>query len=138
MRKLLYWLAPFYTLVVAYGSLADSPPLPDVSYLYADKLYHGLAYAIMMGLWYLFFYHRFLERQLHFEYNIITILSEWSNTIAVAAGAFSLVIGGLIEIGQEYFSQYRTMDGYDMMANLAGIIIASIILWIISRIISKR
>jgi VanZ family protein len=138
MRKLLYWLAPFYTLFVAYGSLADRPPLPDISFTYIDKVYHCLGYIVMMLVWYLFFYHRFLERQVHFKYNLSTILSSWSTTIAIAAAAFSFTIGGLIELGQGYFSEYRSMDAYDMLANTTGIIIAALLLWILSKLISSR
>ncbi|WP_041495800.1 VanZ family protein [Nonlabens marinus] len=129
MQKLLYWLAPFYTLLVAYGSLADSPPLPNIQLTNIDKVYHALGYMVMFFLWYLFFYHRFLEKQTHFEYSLRTILSSWSSTIAIAAAFFSLIIGGLIELGQGYFSEYRSMDVYDMMANTVGIIIAALLVY---------
>ncbi|BAO55144.1 hypothetical protein NMS_1135 [Nonlabens marinus S1-08] len=40
-----------------------------------------------------------------------------------------MIIGGLIELGQGYFSEYRSMDVYDMMANTVGIIIAALLVY---------
>ena len=91
-----------------------------------------------MMFWYLFFYHRYLERQIHFEYNLSLIFSQWSKTIGIAAAIFSLVIGGLLELGQGFISENRTMDAFDMMANGTGIIIAVFTLWLISLIMSRR
>jgi VanZ family protein len=133
MRKLLYWLAPFYTLLIAYGSLIDRPPLTGISIANIDKVYHGLAYMGMMFFWYLFFYHRFLEKQVHFNYNLRTIITGWSSTIAIAAALFSMIIGGLMELGQGFYTTNRTMDALDMLANTTGIIIATFILWIAPR-----
>jgi hypothetical protein len=133
MRKLLYWLAPFYTLLVAYGSLIDRPPLTGISIAHIDKVYHCLAYMAMMFVWYLFFYHRFLEKQVHFNYNLRTIIAGWSSTIAIAAALFSIVIGGLIELGQGFYTMTRTMDALDMLANTAGIVIATLLLWVTPR-----
>lgn len=138
MRKLLYWLAPFYTLFVAYGSLADRPPIPDISISNIDKVYHCIGYFTMMVFWYVFFYHRFLEKQVHFQYTIRTILSSWSSTIAISAAIFSFIIGGLIELAQGYFTEHRSMDASDLLANTAGIIIAAFLLWMSSKLISNR
>ncbi|PRP67998.1 VanZ family protein [Nonlabens agnitus] len=137
MQKLLYWIAPFYTALIAYGSLSSST-VPSIDVENIDKAYHAGAYFLMMVVWYLFFYHRYLERQVHFEYNLGMILSQWSRTIAVAASIFSLVIGGLLELGQGFISQNRTMDGYDMLANGTGIIIAVLIMRVISLMKSPR
>ena len=118
-------------MLIAYGSLTDSK-IPSVDVQNIDKLYHATAYFIMTVLWYIFFYHRFLERQLHFKYNLIlTIIHNGPELLAIAAAIFSLVIGGLIELGQGFISQNRTMDVYDMVANATGIIIALIVLWLI-------
>ncbi len=134
MQKLFYWLAPIYTLLVAYGSLADRPPLPDIELTYIDKVYHGIGYLLMFVLWYIFFYHRFLEKQTHFQYTLKTIFTSWSSTIAIAAALFSLTIGGLIELAQGYFSEYRSMDLYDMLANMVGIIIAVVLVYSVSKL----
>ena len=137
MQKLIYWIAPFYTAFIAYGSLADST-VPSIKIQNIDKAYHASAYFLMMVFWYLFFYHRYLERQIHFEYNLSLIFSQWSRTIGIAAAIFSLVIGGLLELGQGFISENRTMDAFDMMANGTGIIIAVFVLWLISLIMSRR
>ena len=137
MQKLIYWLAPFYTFCIAIGSLTDSK-IPKVDINNIDKVYHTVAYFIMMVVWYVFFYHRFFERQLNFKYNLITIFSEWSKTIAIGAAVISTVIGGSIELGQGFISQNRSMDIYDFIANTSGIIIAVFVLWILSFVITKR
>jgi VanZ family protein len=87
----------------------------------------------MMFFWYLFFYHRFLEKQVHFNYNLRTKITGWSSTIAIAAALFSMIIGGLMELGQGFYTTNRTMDALDMLANTTGIIIATFILWIAPR-----
>ncbi len=137
MNKLIYWTAPIYTLIVAYGSLMDSK-LPVVQMDHIDKIYHGVAYFIMTVLWYLFFYHRFLERQIDYKYTLLTLVSQWSSTIAIAAAMFSLVIGGLIELGQGFITVNRSMDLFDLLANTAGIIIALLFLRLLSSILIDR
>jgi VanZ family protein len=52
----------------------------------------------------------------------------WSRSIAIGAGFLCAVIGGIVEIAQGYFSDNRTMDIYDMIANLCGIVIAVLVL----------
>jgi VanZ family protein len=135
--KILYWFAPVYTLVICYGSLTDRK-VTTVAISNIDKVMHAGAYAIMFILWYLFFYHRYLERQVHFEYNLQTILSSWSRTIAIAAGIFSLLIGGFIEVGQHLFSERRQMDGWDLLANGAGIVLAMFIIYYLPRLFYRR
>lgn len=137
MQKLIYWIAPIYTMLIAYGSLSSSK-IPQVNIDHIDKVYHCIAYLLMTILWYMFFYHRFLERQIHFDYNVKLILSQWSSTIVIAAALFSLVIGGLLELGQGFISQNRSMDAFDLLANTAGIIIAVLILKLLSFNLSRR
>lgn len=137
MQKLIYWIAPIYTMLIAYGSLSSSR-IPPVNIDHIDKGYHGIAYLLMTIFWYIFFYHRFLERQIQFDYNVKFILSQWSSTIVIAAALFSLVIGGLLELGQGFISHNRSMDAFDLLANTAGIIIAVIILKLLSFTLGRR
>ncbi|AZQ42903.1 VanZ family protein [Nonlabens ponticola] len=136
--KILYWVAPFYTLLVCYGSLSDSAPIKEAPFQHFDKVLHFTAYAIMFVCWYLFFYHRFLERQPDYKYDLHTILSDWSRVIAIAAIVFSFVIGALIEFAQALWSNNRQMDPLDAVANLAGIVIAALVMHLISRFIYTR
>ncbi|MEN8816341.1 MAG: hypothetical protein ABF274_05645 [Nonlabens sp.] len=137
MNKLLYWFAPLYTAVIAAGSLMDNA-VPSVSIDNIDKVYHAIAYLIMTISWYVFFYARFLSKQSFSSFNLKTILSNWSRTIAIGASVFSLIVGILIEIGQEYVSMNRTMDAMDVLANFAGIILAVIILMILDKLLQQH
>jgi VanZ family protein len=132
MNKLLYWFAPLYTALIAVGSLMDNA-VPSVSIDNIDKVYHAIAYLIMTIAWYIFFYARFLSKQSLIAFNLRTILENWSRTIAIGASVFSLIVGILIEFGQEYISMNRTMDVMDVLANFAGIILATITLMILDK-----
>lgn len=132
MKKLLYWFAPSYTALITIGSLLDNA-VPKVSVDNIDKVYHAIAYLIMTISWYVFFYARFLSKQSFNSFSLKTILSNWSRTIAIGAAVFSLIVGILIEFGQEYISSNRTMDFMDVLANFAGIILATIVLMIFDK-----
>jgi VanZ family protein len=128
MQKPLYWTAPLYTVLIVLASLLDNAA-PSVNIEHVDKVYHAAAYFIMAIVWYFFFYSRFLSKQSLTSFGIRTILQNWSLTIAIGATVFSLVIGICVELGQEYISVNRTMDFKDVLANIAGIILAIFILW---------
>ncbi len=136
MSKLLYWTAPFYTAVIVVGSLVDNA-VPSVSIDHIDKLYHAFAYLIMNVLWYLFFYVRYLNKQGISNYNLNYVLKGLSKPIVIGSSVFSLLIGILIELGQEFISLNRTMDIMDVLANLTGIILAVLLLWILNNSLNK-
>ena len=138
MKKVLYWLAaPFFTVIITVASMIANPA-PPVNIDNVDKIYHATAYFIMAILWYIFFYSRFLGRQSLLSYGLKTMLKNWSRTIALGASALSLIIGVLIELGQEFISVNRTMDIMDVLANFAGIIIAMLFLIIIDKLFNKH
>lgn len=138
MQKLFYWLAaPLFTVVITVASMIANPA-PPVNINNVDKIYHATAYFIMAILWYIFFYSRFLGKQTLLNFGLKTILKNWSRTVAIGAGSLSLIIGVLIEIGQEYISVNRTMDILDVLANLAGIIIAMFVLMFIDKLFNKH
>jgi VanZ family protein len=137
MQKLCYALAPLYTIAIVILSLVKNP-MPPVNIDQADKFYHTFAYLIMALVWYIFFYTRYVNRHNLSDFKIIDIFKNWSGKIALVTGVFSLLIGILIELGQEYISINRTMDAMDILANLNGIIIAIILLKITHKIINKQ
>lgn len=112
--------------------------MPSVSIDNIDKVYHAIAYLIMTVSWYVFFYARFLSKQSFSSFNLKTILSNWSRTIAIGASVFSLIVGILIELGQEYVSMNRTMDAMDVLANFAGIILAVIVLMLLDKTLQQH
>jgi glycopeptide antibiotics resistance protein len=137
MQKIIYWTAPFYSVVIVIASLLNNAA-PIVNLKHIDKAYHTVAYLIMGLAWYFFFYARFLSKQNLISFGIRAILKNWSPTIAIGASVFSLVIGILIELGQEYISVNRTMDFWDVLANFAGIILAVCILWITDKLYQQH
>ncbi len=132
MARILSILAPLYTILIIYLSLTDNQ-IQIVSVSYIDKVYHASAYALMTGLWYLFFYTRFLKNSGMGNSGITVIIKSWSKVVAIGAGVLSFVIGVLVEIGQEYIAINRTMDLLDGLANSIGIIIALLILYLASK-----
>ncbi|WP_405378900.1 VanZ family protein [Nonlabens sp. Asnod3-A02] len=138
MKKVIYWLAaPLFTVFITVASMIANPA-PPVNIDNVDKIYHATAYFIMAILWYIFFYSRFLGKQSLLSFGLKTILKNWSRPIAIGAGALSLIIGVLIELGQEFISVNRTMDIMDVLANFAGIIIAMLFLMIIDKLFNKH
>lgn len=136
MTKLLYWTAPFYTAVIVIGSLVDNA-VPSVSINNIDKLYHAVAYLIMNVLWYIFFYSRFLNRQGLINFSLSTILKSFSRPVIIGSSILSLIIGIIVELGQEFISLNRTMDIMDVIANLIGIILAVFLLWVMNNSLKK-
>jgi VanZ family protein len=56
------------------------------------------------------------------------IYKNWSRSIGIGAAFLCAVVGGIVEIAQEYLATNRTMDLFDMIANLCGIVIAIFLL----------
>lgn len=137
MQKLCYVLAPLYTIAIVILSLVKNP-MPPVNIDQADKFYHTIAYLLMALFWHIFFYTQYLSRHHLTDFKISDIFKNWSVKIALVAGVFSLFIGILLELGQEYISVNRTMDAMDVIANLTGIILAIILLRITHVIINKQ
>lgn len=52
----------------------------------------------------------------------------WVRSIAIGAGFLCSLIGGITEIAQGYLAENRTMDAFDMIANVSGIVIAVLML----------
>ena len=52
--------------------------------------------------------------------------------------AFPIVLGGIIELGQEYLTEVRSGDWLDFAANTAGVCVATVISLLAARIIRKK
>jgi VanZ family protein len=137
MHKFIYWLAPLYTAAIIIASLIKNPA-PPINVPNVDKIYHAVAYLIMALVWYFYFYTRYLSKQSLTSFGVTTIVKNWSRTIAIGAAVFSLLVGVLVEFGQEYIAVNRTMDFMDVLANIAGIILAMFVLLISDKIFNKQ
>ncbi len=128
MIKVFYFLAPAFTLLIIYGSLTSNPNVPIIDVNNIDKIYHGTAYFLLTILWYFFFYQRYSYYQSHVQFDFSTMYRNWVRSIAIGAGFLCALIGGIVEIAQGYLAENRTMDAYDMIANVSGIVIAVLLL----------
>jgi len=108
-KKIYFWSAFFWTIFIVVLSLVSFSEAPEVlselsSY---DKLAHFVFYFVFVFLWGNFvFYNKQIQSRTLF-------LILW----------IALIIGGIIEVCQEIFTQKRTADIYDMLANFVGALI---------------
>lgn len=132
MRKLAIGIAPLYTAFIVYMSLGDNS-MPHIEVTHIDKVYHATAYFVMFLLWYLFFNKKAVVQHSFQFKNCLAQFVLWDRIAVTRSAAASLMIGALLELGQGYFSENRTMDVLDMIANSSGIILAILFLWIWSQ-----
>jgi VanZ family protein len=102
--------------------------MPKIEIDHLDKIYHYWAYFLLAILWYFFFYKRFMDQQDHNRMSFSVMYKNWSRTIAIGTMTLCTVIGGAVELAQGYLATNRSMDIYDMLANLCGIVFAVLIL----------
>ncbi|WP_152971433.1 VanZ family protein [Lacinutrix algicola] len=93
--------------------------LPSVN----DKVMHALTHFILVVLWFIVFYYRY-----SFKYY---------KAIGIAT-LFSLVYGILIELLQGWLTISRQSDFKDVLANVLGMIFASILLISIKKHVLKN
>ncbi|SHL87006.1 VanZ like family protein [Flavobacterium xinjiangense] len=117
--KLLYfWIALSWTGVIAYFCLTPSSNLPSVSILYLDKFVHASFHFVFTVFWFLFF-----KKQL--GSNLLKPLC--------ISFVFSVFFGIGIEILQGCCTTTRRADFIDVLANMAGAILAVCIVLIFNK-----
>ena len=127
------YIATILTLIVIYGSLTPNPPVIEIDIVSLDKWYHAIAYAILFFSWYVFFTYRYLTTSGIVDANFRDLF-KWERSIAIGTGVLCFLIGGIIELGQGYLSENRSMDALDLLANTVGILFAALILKVISQL----
>lgn len=110
----------------------NSVPSPNIEHI--DKVYHGKAYYWLTITWYLFFYKKFIDRQGVFKIENLSVYLTWSPLMAIGSAVLCVFIGGSLELIQEWFTENRTMDVWDMVANLSGIVIAVVSIAVVSKL----
>ncbi|MBC5837134.1 VanZ family protein [Flavobacterium muglaense] len=107
MRKLLFfWIAVFWTLVVAYLCLTPSTNIPKFTFLYLDKLVHFFFHFVFTALWILFFKIKMQNAKDFSPY--------------LTSFSLSVFFGITIEIVQGLFTTTRSADVFDVFANIFG------------------
>nr|WP_262904506.1 VanZ family protein [Tamlana laminarinivorans] len=87
--------------------------MPNVGFSFADKIFHLVTYAVFMLLWYF---------TCKFTFNFSRKQS------LIYALLFSVVFGIIIEVLQDKLTTTRAFDVFDMVANTAGALLASVFL----------
>lgn len=111
LKKNIIPITLLYTITLAIGSLIKLNDLPNLGISYVDKICHFIAYSILTLLWYkTYLYTIKLTKNKAVIYTIITCV----------------VFGIIIEVLQETLTTTRTLDGYDIVANVIGVLLAVI------------
>ena len=122
LKKVLLGMAISWTILIAVLCLIRFNNLPSITVQSADKYVHVTFHFFFTMFWGLYIYLK--QNKIQF-FQVIGIL------------ALSIVYGILIEFLQETLTTTRHADVYDVLANFAGALIASVSLLVIKTKFSK-
>ena len=120
-----YFLSISISIVAFSMCMMDTTELPSVEMTDFDKLVHFLMFGGLAGL-------VFFESSRYFRYFVSPSRIVWGVFI------FPLLFGGGIELVQEYFSSTRTGDWLDFFYDGLGVLLATIVCWIINRNLQRK
>jgi VanZ family protein len=104
------FIAVFFTISITIGSLVKSDLIAVEIVSVSDKIYHFIAYFLLMLSWlYAFF------KKDKFQQNVKYIILG------------CLIFGIIIEILQGTITSYRTASYLDIIANIVGILLAVVV-----------
>lgn len=109
-RRLIIYIAIFFTIAIAVGSLISIKNIAEPKIHNLDKIIHFGAYGVLALSW-----------LLSFKKNIE------SKKYASLTAFVVFVYGIIIEVLQGTLTSYRQVDFYDILANFAGITIALLV-----------
>lgn len=114
-HKFIAVIAVLYTIALTLGSLIRPVHIVDNPVTYLDKLLHAGAYFGLTLLW-------IMWRYIKNKNKIVTPKSIVTKSIVIAVTA--IVYGIIIEFLQGTITNYRTPDGWDVLANTTGSVLA--------------
>lgn len=118
LKKLFFGAAILWTFIVFILCLIKLDGAPKVNVVNFDKYIHCIFHFIFTSLWFMFF-------RLHFR-------SGKQYKAFVVSFLLSVSVGVLIELIQQYFTESRTGDFYDVLANMSGASLAISLLYILN------
>lgn len=125
MRNTIYfWLALFWTFVIAVLCLVSFSEVPKVGLQDADKYVHFTFHFVFMWLWFLYFKSR--KNELGKTKTIFLVF------------LLSFLYGISVEIMQGLFTATRKADLFDVLANTSGALTAGIAIVIYQKYIAKE
>jgi len=105
-----YSLSTVYILIICILCFMDTTPLPAPPMINFDKLIHSMMFLGLSGV--IFFDStNYLRKPISKELIFLSIF------------LFPVILGGLIEIAQEYLTPTRSGDWFDFLFNILGSII---------------
>lgn len=105
--------AILFTSFITFISLKESEDLPQYTFAYIDKVFHVLAYVILVLLWSL----------------SVKLYRSKSRILKILIIVFIALLfyGIIIESLQSKFTSSRTFEFYDLIANVFGMLIGAFI-----------
>ena len=117
---------PFSTLlvlIITYLSLAQPPQIGVLLFKGWDKVIHFCMYGGLSGVFWIEFLWKHRKRKKKINY-----IYAW-----IGAVLYPILFSGILELCQQYFTNYRSGDWRDLLANAGGVMTASLIAWFILR-----
>jgi VanZ family protein len=118
LKNIFLTAALFWTGIILFFCLENAKNIPSINILHLDKVIHLTFHFIFTILWFLYFKKKFKNSN---NFNLLAI------TLFV-----SFVFGIVIELIQQYFTTTRNADVFDILANLIGAFLASIIITLVN------
>ncbi|KJD32623.1 hypothetical protein PK35_09550 [Tamlana nanhaiensis] len=87
--------------------------MPEVDISFADKIFHFVTYALLMGLWY---------------FSLVYTLKFSPKKGMLYAFIIAFVFGMIIEVLQDTLTTTRSLDVFDVVANTFGALLATLVL----------
>lgn len=109
-----FWLATIWTVIITVLSLVSFHSIPSVKIIGSDKTVHFLFYLLFVILWGL------ARKKTYFN-------SKYVLFVVISAISYGIII----EVLQGVLTSSRQADFYDVLANTAGAIVGSVILFVV-------
>jgi VanZ family protein len=120
-KQLFFGMALFWAGIIAFFCLIKSSTIPAVSIPNLDKAVHAFFHFVLTLLWFLFFQKQMMVKSVFKP--------------LYSAVLFSFFYGIGIEIMQGLFTDTRSADVLDVLANVTGAILASVAILVLKKII---
>jgi len=108
-------------IIITYLSLAQPPQIGRFLFKGWDKVAHFCMYGGLSGVFWIEFFLNHRKKKANYLFAIL------------GAVIYPILLGGILELCQKYFTRHRTGDWMDFQANTAGVIVATLIAWYILR-----
>ncbi|WP_116789590.1 VanZ family protein [Flavobacterium psychrotrophum] len=121
MRKLYFWAAISLTVFITVACLVSMRNFDDLEVVEdTDKYVHLAFYFVFTFTWYQYLVRKFLDTP-KFKIRLYTFL-------------WAFLYGVFIEICQGAFTKDRSADFNDIIANSSGALLATVVLWLLSKL----